>query len=78
MDTQDLQCEIRALHVTEENLRAENEAHARRNTVLEECLKEVGRFLHHCWCDVQMNEYSYARLTQMMELVDAAKEEINE
>lgn len=35
-------------------------------------LKEAGLFLHHAWCDVQMNEYSFERLNRAIEIVDAA------
>lgn len=36
-----------------------------------EALESTGRFLHHCWCDVQMNEYSFDKLNKQMEIVDA-------
>lgn len=35
-------------------------------------LKDVGLFLHHCWCDVQMNDHSFGRLNDMMTAVDEA------
>lgn len=35
-------------------------------------LKSTGVFLHHCWCDVQMNDYSFEKLNQQMAVVDAA------
>lgn len=35
-------------------------------------LKSTGLFLHHCWCDVQMNDYSFGKLGKQMEIVDAA------
>jgi transposase-like protein len=38
---------------------------------LREALKEAGLFLHHAWCDVQMNEYSFEKLNKTMEVVDA-------
>jgi hypothetical protein len=41
-------------------------------TKLREALKEAGLFLHHAWCDVQMNEYSFEKLNKTMEVVDAA------
>ena len=41
-------------------------------TKLRETLKEAGLFLHHAWCDVQMNEYSFEKLNKTMEVVDAA------
>jgi nicotinamide mononucleotide adenylyltransferase len=40
--------------------------------MLRETLKEAGLFLHHAWCDVQMNEYSFEKLNKTMEVVDAA------
>jgi len=36
-----------------------------------EALKSTGLFLHHCWCDVSMNDYSFDKLNQQMEIVDA-------
>lgn len=44
---------------------------AQRDALLE-ALKSTGLFLHHCWCDVQMNEYSFEKLNQQMAVVDAA------
>ena len=44
---------------------------AQRDELLE-ALKSTGLFLHHCWCDVQMNDYSFAKLEQQMQSVDAA------
>lgn len=35
-------------------------------------LKETGRLLHHFWCDVQMNDYSFEKLNKGMEAIDAA------
>lgn len=35
-------------------------------------LKSTNLFLHHCWCDVQMNEYSFGKLNQQMIIVDKA------
>lgn len=35
-------------------------------------LQSTGLFLHHCWCDVQMNEYSFKKLNEQMEAIDAA------
>ena len=43
-----------------------------QNAALLEALKSTGLFLHHCWCDVQMNEYSFEKLNQQMIVVDAA------
>ena len=37
-----------------------------------EALKSTGLFLHHCWCDVQMNDHSFEKLNRQMEIVDAA------
>jgi hypothetical protein len=54
----DLAAELRRLH-------AENE-------VLREALKEAGLFMHHAWCNVQMNEYSFEKLNKTMQVVDAA------
>lgn len=53
-------------------LQAENEALGRENAKLREALKEVGLFLHHAWCDVQMNDYSFEKLNKTIEVVDAA------
>jgi len=39
------------------------------NAQLLEALKSANLFLHHCWCDVQMNEYSYEKLQQEMAAV---------
>ena len=44
---------------------------AQRDELLE-ALKSTGLFLHHCWCDVQMNDYSFEKLNQQMGVVDAA------
>ena len=44
-------------------LRAENQH-------LKQVLKDVGLFLHHCWCDVQMNDYSFERLNEQMDIID--------
>lgn len=51
--------------------RADLEAEVQR---LRATLKDVGLFLHHCWCDVQMNEYSFDLLNKQMAAVDAALE----
>ena len=42
------------------------------NAELLEALKSTGLFLHHCWCDVQMNDYSFEKLNQQMAIVAAA------
>ena len=34
--------------------------------------KSTAAFLHHCWCDVQMSDYSFQRLSEQMEIIDAA------
>jgi hypothetical protein len=44
---------------------------AQRDALLE-ALKSTGLFLHHCWCDVQMNDYSFEKLNQQMQVVDTA------
>lgn len=35
-------------------------------------LKETGLLLHHFWCDVKMNEYSFDKLNKGIEAIDAA------
>lgn len=35
-------------------------------------LKETGLLLHHLWCDVQMNDYSFEKLSKAMDVIDAA------
>lgn len=42
------------------------------NEQMLEALKSTGLFLHHCWCDVQMNNYSFEKLNEQMRIVDAA------
>ena len=39
---------------------------------LAEALRSTGLFLHHCWCDVQMNDYSFSKLNEQMKVVDEA------
>lgn len=39
---------------------------------LREALKSTAAFLHHCWCDVQMSEYSFQKLNEQMEIVHTA------
>lgn len=51
--------------------------HAQRDALLE-ALKSTGLFLHHCWCDVQMNDYSFEKLNQQMAVVDAAIKAVEE
>lgn len=50
---------------------------AQRDALLE-ALKSTGLFLHHCWCDVQMNDYSFEKLNQQMAVVDAAIKAVEE
>ncbi len=50
---------------------------AQRDALLE-ALKSTGLFLHHCWCDVQMNEYWFEKLDQQMAVVDAAIKAVEE
>ena len=57
--------ELRRLHAEKEALREQRDA-------LLEALKSTGLFLHHCWCDVQMNDHSFEKLNRQMEIVDAA------
>lgn len=44
----------------------------RRDAEVVQNMKDVGLFLHHCWCDVQMNEYSFIRLGEATEKMDKA------
>lgn len=46
---------------------AKEKAH---NAELVEALQSTGLFLHHLWCDVQMNDYSFQKLNEQMEIVD--------
>jgi intracellular sulfur oxidation DsrE/DsrF family protein len=50
---------------------------AQRDALLE-ALQSTGLFLHHCWCDVQMNDYSFEKLNQQMAIVDAAIKAVEE
>lgn len=50
---------------------------AQRDALLE-ALKSTGLFLHHCWCDVQMNDHSFEKLNRQMEIVDAAIKAVEE
>ena len=82
--------ELRRLHAENERLRVDgiHSCHAecqrpvcrltRERNVLLEALKSTGLFLHHCWCDVQMNKYSFEKLTQQMAVVDAAIKAVEE
>lgn len=38
-------------------------------------LRETGLLLHHFWCDVQMNEYSFDKLNKGMQAIYAAIKE---
>lgn len=45
------------------------------NAELLDVLRSTGLFflfLHHCWCDVQMNDYSFEKLNQQISAIDAA------
>ena len=39
-------------------------------------LKEVDLFLHHCWCAVHMNEYSFEKLNHHMEMTSSIMNKI--
>ena len=58
-------------------LRRLSAVEAQRDALLE-ALKSTGLFLHHCWCDVQMNDYSFEKLNRQMEIVDAAIKAVEE
>ena len=58
-------------------LRRLSAVEAQRDALLE-ALKSTGLFLHHCWCDVQMNDYSFEKLNRQMEIVDAAIKAVKE
>ena len=76
----------KATHAANEALREANEAFGKRQEwwnekmftieqqrdALLEALKSTGLFLHHCWCDVQMNDYSFEKLNRQMAVVYAA------
>lgn len=61
----------------DEVVKAVHRLHAQRDALLE-ALKSTGLFLHHCWCDVQMNDYSFEKLNQQMAVVDAAIKAVEE
>lgn len=63
-------CEDYAQHKQRQDQRV-LELNAQRDALLE-ALKSTGLFLHHCWCDVQMNDHSFEKLNRQMEIVDAA------
>ena len=63
-------CEDYAQHKQRQDQRV-LELNAQRDALLE-ALKSTGLFLHHCWCDVQMNDHSFEKLSRQMEIVDAA------
>lgn len=77
--------ELRRLHEAHDwqyemagkRLRRVEKMEAQRDALLE-ALKSTGLFLHHCWCDVQMNEYSFEKLNQQMAVVDAAIKAVEE
>lgn len=52
-----------------------NDGLIEENETLRAALKDAGLFLHHCWCDVQMNEYSWEKLNVTMAAIDAAMRE---
>ncbi len=54
-----------------DELRRLADVEAQRAALLE-ALKSTGLFLHHCWCDIQMNDHSFEKLNRQMEIVDAA------
>lgn len=58
---------LRVARDTMGNLWAKEKAH---NSELSEVMKSTGLFLHHLWCDVQMNDYSFQKLNEQMEIVD--------
>lgn len=58
-------------------LRRLSAVEAQRDALLE-ALKSTGLFLHHCWCDVQMNDYSFEKLNQQMAIVDFAIKAVEE
>ena len=84
------EAELRRLHEENERLRVDgiHSCHAecqrpvcrltRERGALLEALKSTGLFLHHCWRDVQMNKYSFEKLTQQMAVVDAAIKAVEE
>lgn len=58
------------LHEVELTLKSQvNELKAVKSELMG-TLKTTGLFLHHCWCDVSMNEYSFEKLNSTMRLVD--------
>ena len=76
---QDAAAELRRLRASCEDYAQHKQRQDRRvlelNTqcdALLEALKSTGLFLHHCWCDVQMNDHSFEKLNRQMEIVDAA------
>lgn len=71
--------ELRRQHGEIKSMQAERRHTERRLLAVEaqrdallEALKSTGLFLHHCWCDVQMNDHSFEKLNQQMIVVDAA------
>ena len=88
---EDAAAELRRLHAENEAMRnvANRGGHiavamsriadleSQRDALLE-ALKSTGLFLHHCWCDVQMNDHSFEKLNRQMEIVDAAIKAVEE
>lgn len=76
-----LTAEVEALRVEIErmsgitHLEQINDGLIEENETLRAALKDAGLFLHHCWCDVQMNEYSWEKLNVTMAAIDAAMKE---
>lgn len=69
--------ELRRLHEENEALRVARDTMGElwakektHNAELTEALRSTGLFLHHLWCDVQMNDYSFQKLNEQMEIVD--------
>ena len=69
--------ELRRLHEENEALRVARDTMGNLwakektlNAELVEALRSTGMFLHHLWCDVQMNDYSFQKLNEQMEIVD--------
>ena len=69
-------CEDYAQHKQRQDQRVLG-LNAQRDALLE-ALKSTGLFLHHCWCDVQMNDHSFEKLNRQMEIVDAAIKAVEE
>ena len=79
LDIKQAAAELRRQHGEIKSMQAERMNAERRLFAVEaqrdallEALKSTGLFLHHCWCDVQMNDHSFVKLNQQMIVVDAA------